>query len=141
MSERRLCSECGHLNSPIRLTCKICRTPLAAVNHEARVRCPYCAEEILAAAKKCRHCQAWTDGRDLEATPPLTVENINVWDAASRSAAVCRVKHGQQVETLAAERNHAENRWYVKVRGSSCTGWLPEDWLSKQPHPAVGDRF
>jgi hypothetical protein len=85
--------------------------------------------------------EAWTDGRDLEATTPLTVENINVWDAASRSAVVCRVEHGQRVETLAAERNDAEDRWYMQVRRGSCEGWLPEDWLSKQRHPAVGDRM
>lgn len=84
--------------------------------------------------------QAWTDGRDLEATPPLTVESINVWDAALRSTVVCRVQHGQQVETLAAERNNAEGRWYLKIRRGSCEGWLPEDWLNKQRHPAVGDR-
>ncbi len=84
--------------------------------------------------------QAWTDGRDLEATPPLTVESINVWDAALRSTVVCRVQHGQQVETLAAERNNAEGRWYMKIRRGSCEGWLPEDWLNKQRHPAVGDR-
>jgi hypothetical protein len=82
----------------------------------------------------------WLDGRDLEARPPLTVQNINVWNAVRRSAVVCRLQHGQRIETLAAEQNATEDRWYVKIRRNDCEGWLPEDWLSNQRHSPVGDQ-
>lgn len=45
---------------------------------EKTKRCPYCGEEILAIAKKCKHCGEW-----LDETPPLketktcpTLENL-----------------------------------------------------------------
>lgn len=34
---------------------------------EAKKRCPYCGEEIMAVAKKCKHCGSWLD----ESTKPL----------------------------------------------------------------------
>lgn len=30
------------------------------------MKCPYCGEEILAVAKKCKHCGEWLDGRRIE---------------------------------------------------------------------------
>ena len=36
-------------------------------------KCPYCGEEILAVAKKCKHCGTWLDGRDeAKASTPAT---------------------------------------------------------------------
>lgn len=35
-------------------------------------KCPYCGEEILAVAKKCKHCGTWLDGRDeAQASAPV----------------------------------------------------------------------
>lgn len=47
-------------------------------------KCPYCGQEILAVAKKCKHCGKWLDGRDdpktdspqstpVESTPKVTI--------------------------------------------------------------------
>ena len=36
-------------------------------------KCPYCGKEILAVAKKCKHCGTWLDGRDeAKASTPAT---------------------------------------------------------------------
>ena len=34
--------------------------------------CPYCGEEILAVAKKCRYCGEWLDKTDMSDTPQQT---------------------------------------------------------------------
>lgn len=82
--------------------------------------------------------KAYTDGRDLEAQPPLTVTNINVWDAVPRTRAVCRVPHAAQVELLEARMYTPEERYYFRVRAGKCEGWLPEVFLSQKPMRAVG---
>lgn len=35
--------------------------------NEAKKRCPYCGEEILAVAKKCKHCGEWLDKEETKA--------------------------------------------------------------------------
>ena len=30
------------------------------------MKCPYCGEEILAVAKKCKHCGEWLDEEEIE---------------------------------------------------------------------------
>ena len=34
--------------------------------------CPYCGEEILAVAKKCRYCGEWLDTNDVPGNPQQT---------------------------------------------------------------------
>jgi hypothetical protein len=84
--------------------------------------------------------RAFVDGRDLEATPPLTVMKVNVWDAVPRQQTVCQLSHGEAVELLSARRDDGEDRYYVRVRSRRCEGWLPESFLSPKSEAVVGDR-
>lgn len=42
---------------------------------EETKRCPYCGEEILAIAKKCKHCGEWLDNNSRD-TIPNSISNI-----------------------------------------------------------------
>jgi hypothetical protein len=37
---------------------------MASENEKQVIKCPYCSEEILASAKKCKHCGEWLDRTD-----------------------------------------------------------------------------
>ena len=50
------------------------------MNMEKTKKCPYCGEEIKAAAKKCRFCNEWLVGNNAEATTPkeqIQLETVN----------------------------------------------------------------
>jgi hypothetical protein len=84
--------------------------------------------------------KGFADGRDLEARPPLTVIQINVWDATARRKRLCEVRHGDQLELLEAKREEAEDRYYFQIRSKACVGWLPEPFISPRAEKIVGDR-
>ena len=82
---------------------------------------------------------AYIDGRDLEALPPLTLMRINAWDQVPRRTASCRVFHGDEVQVLEAWRSMEEDRYYFRVDGPSCEGWVPEPFLGTELYNLVGD--
>jgi len=84
---------------------------------------------------------AYMDGRDLQASPPLTVMNINVWEGVPRQNRVCSLQHGTKVELLEAQFYSGEQRYYFRVQSGYCEGWVPESFVSNKRHRAVGDRF
>lgn len=84
---------------------------------------------------------AFLDGRDVDATPPLTIMTINVWDSVPRSRVVCKLEHGTSIQLLDARLLSSENRYYFEVRSGSCTGWVPETFLSTQYEEPIGDRM
>jgi hypothetical protein len=84
--------------------------------------------------------KAHADGRDTEASPPLTVMKISVWETAARTRRVCAVAHGEPVDLVASSRVEAEERFYFQIRTKACEGWVPEAFLSLKRHPPVGSR-
>ncbi len=84
---------------------------------------------------------AFMDGRDPEADPPLTIMQINVWNNASRSRVVCRLAHGAAVEVREARWSDDENRYYLKIKGENCEGWVSDPFVSPQQFEPIGDRM
>ena len=85
--------------------------------------------------------KAFADGRDLVASPRLTLMNINVWDGVPRRQRVCQVAHGDQLELLDAKQSVEEGRYYVEVKSGACQGWLSENFLSTKRQAPVGDKM
>ena len=84
---------------------------------------------------------AYIDGRDPSASPPLTIKSINIWDSVQRTKGVCKLEHGTKVDLLDAKQRPEESRYYFLVHTSSCEGWLPEPFLSREYQEPVGDWF
>lgn len=84
---------------------------------------------------------AFIDGRDIEATPPLTLMRINIWDAVQRRRAVCQIPHATFVDILDIRHSEAEQRYYFQVRSGRCQGWVSQPFLSAEQHQPVGDRM
>jgi hypothetical protein len=82
---------------------------------------------------------AFVDGRDTQATPPLTMMNVNVWDGPERQRRICEAAHGGQVEVLAARLHESEGRHYFHITAGGCEGWLPESFLSPESQPVAGE--
>jgi len=82
---------------------------------------------------------AYIDGRDLENRQPYTLMRINAWDQVPRRTASCRVFHGDEVQVLEAWRSVEEDRYYFRVDGPSCEGWVPEPFLGTEFYNLVGD--
>lgn len=84
---------------------------------------------------------AFMDGRDLEANPPLTVMKINIWNSASRSRVVCILRHGTAVKVLEAKWAKDEDRYYLRVKGEGCEGWVSDPFVSPYQYEPVGDQI
>lgn len=60
--------------------------------------CPYCGEEILAIAKKCKHCGEWLDTETSDVEESNELESANEWveqsdetEGLSTREIICRV--------------------------------------------------
>lgn len=84
---------------------------------------------------------AYTDGRDSEAKPPLTVMQINIWRAVPRDRVVCQLEHGSLVQLLEARYYTPESRYYFRLRSGTCEGWLSENFLSATKQEPIGDQI
>jgi len=84
---------------------------------------------------------AYLDGRDQEASPPLTMMRINIWDNAPRKQIVCSLTHGDRVELMDSRYLSSESRYYLKIKSGSCTGWIPDTFISAEKHAPIGDKI
>ena len=58
--------------------------------------CPACGEEILATARKCKHCQEWLDGHSPQAVtltgPPVVTEQTSkAWKGTQLAGAILAI--------------------------------------------------
>jgi hypothetical protein len=96
--------------------------------------------------KFCVGQRAWMDGRDPEATPPLTVRRINLWDGVPRRKVVRSLRHGMAVKVIDTEYFKEEGRWYYRVRRIHShvrywrkAGWVPGRFLCGEKPEVLGD--
>lgn len=84
---------------------------------------------------------AYMDGRDEEASPPLTLMNINIWNGVPRQQVTCKLPHGKKVDLANVQYSDSEGRYYFRVHSGSCEGWVSEPFLSPSYVEPTGDRI
>ena len=63
--------ESAHPSPEISSVQDMSNTPEQPMLQEERIRCPFCGEEILAIAKKCKHCGSWIDAQPQTPVPVM----------------------------------------------------------------------
>jgi hypothetical protein len=81
----------------------------------------------------------YLDGRDAEASPPLTVRRINLWDGVPRRRVLRGLRHGTRVKVIDRQFYEKEGRWYYRVRHKMKAGWLPGAFLCAERPDVLGD--
>ena len=81
----------------------------------------------------------YIDGRDRQASPPLTVKRINLWDGAPRRKVVGKLRHGTRVQVIDRLFFRAERRWYYRVQWLWKRGWISAPFLSEGKPEVLGD--
>lgn len=84
---------------------------------------------------------AYMDGRDEEASPPLTLMSINIWGGVPRQQVACKLSHGKKVDLVNVQYSDSEGRYYFRVQSGSCEGWVSEPFLSPSYVEPTGDRI
>ena len=87
--------------------------------------------------------KAYIDGRDLRATPPLTLARLNVWAGLPRrlNRVVGQIKHGKRVRVMEFRHCEFERRDMARIRRWFLTGWVPASWLSWWRREPVGTLY
>lgn len=70
---------------------------------ENKKQCPYCGEEIMATAKKCRHCGEWLNTQSLSSIEnPVVVNNqgTNIADKLETSISTYIASHAKKFKTI-----------------------------------------
>lgn len=79
---------------------------------------------------------AYIDGRALDASPPATMAQINIWDNTPLTSVRCKLPHATQVTV---DDTRMEDHRYLHVESGSCEGWVLDEFVSLTPQPPVGD--
>ena len=85
-------------------------------------RCPYCAEEILAAAKKCKHCGSMLQDNDLELTEeyPAAMTRVSTGQTLNQRYVISsRIARGGMAEIFLARDLELDMDVVLKVVPSS----------------------
>lgn len=83
--------------------------------------------------------RVYIDGRDPDASPPLTIRTIQIWDQPERRRVVGRLRHGTKVRVVERAFYEKEQRFYYRVQRWARLGWLPEVFLSSERADPIGD--
>lgn len=90
-----------------------------------------------------RGSSGFLDGRDLEASPPLTIRRVRLWDDVPRQRVVGQLPHGTRVRVLDRREHDGRTYYQVEARGGlrRRRGWVWSAFLSDRRHEPVGDWF
>jgi hypothetical protein len=80
---------------------------------------------------------AYLDGRDFDAEPPLTVGRINLFNQPDSSYARYCLRHGTRVNVLEMQR-HGDIMWFY-VRNGRRQGWVRWMFVNSEKHEPIGD--
>ena len=88
----------------------------------------------------------YMDGRDLEASPPLTLMSISVRERITGprpAPVVCKLRHGTSVNVIDVQQDpERKDPFYkFKVQNGSCTGWVSWWFVNTQQYAPIGDEI
>ena len=66
---------------------------------------------------------------------------INIWNGVPRTRVVCTLQHGAAVRLHEVKWVEDEERYYLRVKGDGCEGWVSDPFVSPQFSEPVGDQM
>lgn len=63
------------------------------------------------------------------ATTDISVPLIDLWETTAGTRSACQLPHGTDVLVLDTARPAGAERWYYRVEGDDCAGWVTGNFL------------